>query len=255
MRTIIPYIVWTAISVIIYIGDVFRIPRSILTFRASTQMYYIFVYISFVVFTPFIFKLARSNYSRIGLFITPITALFIKYDVGGGNFLMPIYRYLFVSWFIFYYIGILIGNNILQMKKLPSLSLLIFLYIISLALQVVEGYYWFSLNDQACGTQLKLTALISSVIIIFVVLHFINSKGMPISKSYVLSKFLLSIGNYSFGIFLVHMIILYFLKLSPYYCSIPYLLSSIILLLCSWCVCLFCDRITKGKLNNVFGFQ
>ena len=64
-----------------------------------------------------------------------------------------------------------------------------------MVLQISGGYWYYSFGVENCGTQLKLSALLTSVLFILIGYIFINEKKsikMKVTWLYIL-------GNYSFG--------------------------------------------------------
>ena len=124
-----------------------------------------------------------------------------------------------LNWFTFYYLGITLGNKILKPKF--SLKTTGVLLTVSIILQVFEGYALYKLGLNNCGTQLKLTSLLTSsltCIFIYTLLleHKIQTKN----------QLLLTIGEYSFGIYLSHILFNRLAKEFAFYASIPYVVNA-----------------------------
>ena len=98
-----------------------------------------------------------------------------------------------MGWFTYYYLGYLLGNNIVVIKS--STRKLICLWIMSIFLQVIEGYWYRSMGETNCGTQLKLSAILTGTLFVLMAYRFINS-GQLFRVS-----FLRMLGDYSFGIY------------------------------------------------------
>ncbi|MBR5150434.1 MAG: acyltransferase family protein, partial [Bacteroidaceae bacterium] len=148
----------------------------------------------------------------------------------------------------FYYLGLLLGNQIINPKY--SLKSLAWLYAFSIILQIVEGYEWLQLGVANCGTQIKLTTLLTSTIFLFIVYAILNNPNIDIK-----SKFLRSLGDYSFGIYLCHIMIMMFLEQFHYYTILPYPISSAIVILISWGCCYIGYRICGKKASEWIGFK
>ena len=69
-RVLIPYIIWTIIytlpSILSGTENILQIAKNLVTARAAATLYYIFVYIQFVLITPFLAKMAKSQYRYLG---------------------------------------------------------------------------------------------------------------------------------------------------------------------------------------------
>lgn len=64
IRVIVPYIIWTVLyclPAIIVHKDVMILFKNLITAKAAAPLYYIFVYIQFVILTPWLGKLAKQN--------------------------------------------------------------------------------------------------------------------------------------------------------------------------------------------------
>ncbi|MBR1946572.1 MAG: acyltransferase [Bacteroidaceae bacterium] len=254
IRVIIPYIIWTTVYTLPQIlsgGSILLLAKNLITAKSAAIMYYILVYIQFVLLTPLLGNLAKSKYRHLGWFITPIYTLIFKYYVlftGCENVYVSQFWYTpcFV-WFTYYYLGLLLGNKIINSKY--SLKTLVLLYIASIALEMVEGYGWFLLGSVNCGSSLKLSSALASSIFILIVYNVLN-KHINIK-----SKFLSSLGDYSFGIYLCHIMIMMVLTRIYYYTIIPYPLTSVIVILISWVFCYIGNRVLGNRISGWIGFK
>jgi membrane-bound acyltransferase YfiQ involved in biofilm formation len=114
---------------------------------------------------------------------------------------VPLYHILFPAWFLFYYLGLYMRIN----RKAFSFNMLglFFCCGIALLLSIWESfmienytglYVWAS-------SQIKVSSFIYSICLIFFILKLHNYVTIN-------NKWILMIGNYSFGIFCIHMLIL-----------------------------------------------
>ena len=150
-----------------------------------------------------------------------------------------------LGWFTFYYLGLILGNKLLSPKF--NLRNLVFLYCVSLLLQMGEGYLWFTVDPAECGSQLKLTSILSSSIFMLIIYSVLSSNHG--TKCRLLS----TIGDYSFGIYLVHMMILKELEPMALYSSIPYPVTSLIILIISSIFCYVCTAVTGKRVGRWLG--
>lgn len=259
IRVLIPYTIWsilyTSIFTISHNGGiqelVVNIIKNLLTSHAAAPFYFIFVYIQFVVFTPIMGKLLKSKFSWIGWTITPIYLVFKSsltiLGISLNSYIELAMSLSFLGWFIYYYLGLYLKNE--YSKKIISIKYLTFLYGISIILQMLEGYLLFTHGDMNCGTQLKLTAMITNIIVILMEYLYINYK-----KYNGNNKLLVLIGDYSFGIFFIHcLIILLFQKYISFYNQIPFCLNSIIVLMFSFIIVLIMNKIVGKRISKIFG--
>ncbi len=254
-RVIIPYLFWTilySLPAIKYNGIEILI-KNIITAKACVPLYYIFVYIQFVLLTPLLANLAKSKYQYIGWFISPISILIFKYyNLLTGTELNGYINLLWsdscLGWFTFYYLGLLLGNGII--KKNYSSRVLIVLYAFSIFIQIAEGYGWFLLGDSNCGTQLKLSSLLTSTLILLYIYTILINGTFNIKN-----KFLILLGDYSFGIYLSHMMIMRYSTLIPFYKHLPYPINSAIIILISLLCCIIGYRILGKRISGWLGLR
>ncbi len=255
VRVLIPYIIWTTIyslpSVLNSgIGNLFR---NMLTAKAGAQFYYIFVYIQFVLLTPLLGKMARSKYRFIGWLIAPVSIIIFKYySLLSGDGLHPYISLLWsdscLGWFTFYYLGLILGNRIIV--KSYSLSRLSVVYFLSIALQIAEGYIWLLLGERNCGTQLKLTSLLTSTLFLLMI-YTILTQG----KCHIRSNILRSLGDYSFGIYLCHLFIMRYVWIVPFYRLIPFPLNPAVVVALSFLCCYIGNKVCGAKVSSWLGLR
>ncbi|MBR1687644.1 MAG: acyltransferase [Prevotella sp.] len=253
IRVLIPYIIWTILYTLVsrHLG---RLPQNLLTAKAAGPMYYIFVYIQFVLLTPFLGRLAKSKYHLLGYFVAPVSVLVFKYYwlLTGNNlnsYISLIWSDACLGWFTFYYLGLALGNRII--KKQYSLKVLLMSYIVSILLQIAEGYWWLSIGETNCGTQIKLSSFLTSSLFLLITYTILIDGRYGIKNRY-----LRIIGDYSFGIYLCHIMVKNLLRcFVPYFQSIPYPINSVIILLISLCCCYFGDKICSDKLSRWIGLK
>lgn len=232
-RLLLPYIVW---SVIYSIPDICSkgltvLFKNLLTANSCSILYYVFVYVQFVLLTPLMGRLARSKYRFIGWFIAPVSVMAFKYyslftGFCPGKHMSLIWSDLCLGWFTFYYLGLVLGNRIIE-RSYP-MSKFISWYAVSILLQMFEGYVWSSYDMVGCGSQLKLSSLLSSSIFMLIIHTYLEDKSRPCR-----CRFMCKIGDHSFGIYLSHILILKGLAFLPFYSFLPYPLNSLVLLLVS----------------------
>lgn len=230
-----------------------QIAKNLVTARAAATLYYIFVYIQFVIITPYLARLAKSKYRNFGWLIAPVAIVIFKYtfwltDLNSNSVISLFWSDVCLGWFSFYYLGLLLGNKILQPKF--SLRNLSFIYIAAIILETAEGYSLLQLGVVDCGTQLKLTSLLSSSIFLLIVYTLLNKPGINIKN-----RFLRSIGDLSFGIYLCHIMIMFFCTKLPYYTALPFPLTSVVVVLLSWAFCYIGNKICGKNLSRWLGLQ
>ena len=106
------------------------------------------------------------------------------------------------------------------------------------------------------GSQLKLSSILSSTIFILII-YFVLKYRAPSgnSSSHEPKSILLcTIGDYSFGIFLVHMMFLKGLQDLEFYSAIPYPLTSLIVLSVSFIFCYACTAVMGKRAGRWLGY-
>ena len=251
-RVLGPYFIWTVIYSIqdIQSEGLSVLVKNLLCANATTTLYYIFVYIQFVLLTPLLGKLAKSRFRHLGWIIAPLSVVLFKYipafgDIHLGKHVELLWSDACLGWFTFYYLGLILGNKLLSPKF--NLRNLVFIYCVSLLLQMGEGYLWFTVDPAGCGSQLKLTSILSSSIFMLIIYSVLSSNHG--TKCRLLS----TIGDYSFGIYLVHMMILKALEPMALYSAIPYPVTSLIILIISFIFCNVFTAVTGKRVGRCLG--
>lgn len=252
IRVIIPYLIWTVLYTL-QSGDYKSLPLNLLTTNAASHLYYIFVYIQFVLLTPILGKLAKSKYAHLMWLITPVYLIFYKYiplfngkEVGG--YLHFVCWNLCLGWMTFYYLGLLLGNRILVKKY--QITTLVVLYAAAVLLQMLETYGWLRLGSNNPGSVLKLTSIVTGVIFALIIYTVVEQGGLKNAN-----RFLVTVGNYSFGLYLSHVLVIRLLKLTPFYDSLPYVVNSALVLLVSLGFCYAVDKAFGTKVSRWLGIK
>lgn len=253
IRVIIPYFIWTVLYTLAS-RHIEKLPVNLLTAKAAAPMYYIFVYVQFVLLTPLLGRLARSRFQILGWFVAPISVIVFEYYwLLTGKEPHP-YMSLFWSvsclgWFTFYYLGLILGNKIIE--KHFSIKALALLYLVSIVVQMAEGYGWLMLGETNCGTQLKLTSILTSSLFLLIIYSTLHEGRFEIKN-----RFLRILGDYSFGIYLCHIIVRNVLSgFIPFYKTIPYPINSVIIVLISLCCCYIGAKVCGERVSKWLGLR
>lgn len=253
-RVIVPYVIWTILYCIAkkaWSPD--ELLYNLITARGHKILYFIFIYNQFVLLTPFIGKLAKSCYRWIGWCIAPIAVLIFKYypalsgleyssviNILIGNCCLP--------WFSFYYLGIILGNGILNRKDSPAL--LVALYCLTLLLQMAEGYWLYQLGSDLCIRQTKLSAMLSTTIFLLIAYRYLISK-----RKMEINPILKLIGDYSFGIYCCHMLIKQVLSYFPFYSYLPFVVNSVVIVFFSFLLVYSVDKLLGMPYSKWLGLK
>jgi surface polysaccharide O-acyltransferase-like enzyme len=209
-RILVPYFFWS----VILLGyaaitenkfDVYQVIIKLLTGRASTTYYFIILICQLYMITPLLQYVNRRRYGLVLVIVLNVISLLFAYTSRlYFNCWIPVSS-VFYSWIIFYEIGLLAGSSegeTFTSRKvrwfiLPAL--LVCLLISGLETSILlSGYndFYFAISP------VKFSSFLYCVCTIIVFLHM---------KKYIGSqpKLLAALGYYSFGIYLIHMPILY----------------------------------------------
>ena len=245
IRVIIPYIIWTVIYTL-PLTDPKRLLSFLVSTKAASQLYYIFVYIQFVLLTPLLGKLAKSRYRWAGWLIAPIAIISYKYttiilNITPPSYISTLWGISCLGWFTYYYLGLLLGNGALHVTS--NWKRITTLYALSIILQIAEGYVWYHVFDEKnCGTQVKLSCIITSTIFLLMSYFYISDDKIQLK-----SKALLTLGEYSFGIYLSHILVVRLLyHFASWYPKLPFLINSSVIILASLAL-VYSGRLICGK--------
>ena len=252
-RVLIPYVIWTVVYTV-FSGHIGRLPMNLLTAKAAAPLYYVLVYIQFVLLTPLLCRLARSKYQFLGWLVAPAAVIAFNYSwlwAGRepGAVVSVIWSDACLGWFTFYYLGLVLGNRIIE--KNHSLKALVLLYVLSIVLQIAEGYGWLRCGQTNCGTQLKLSSLLASALFILITYAVLKRGRLDVKN-----RFLRMLGDYSFGVYLCHMMVIKLLKAYvPVYQSVPYPVTSLLVVLLGLCFCVAADKALGAKMGRWLGLR
>ena len=252
VRVIIPYLIWTVIYTIDQ-GNLAKLPNNILMASSASHMYYILVYIQFVLLTPALAALAKSRYHYLGWFVAPVFLIFYKYVPLMGGYQLTAYAGIAcwnacLGWFTFYYLGIMLGNRIIE--KRYSLRVLVVLYIASVLLQMGETYAWLQVGASNPGGVLKISGLLTGALFSLIVYTVLQQGRFEVK-----SRFMLLVGEYSFGIYLCHVLFIRLLKLTPFYESTPFLVIAVLVLALSLGLCYLGNKLLGERISRWLGFK
>ena len=252
-KVVLPYAFWTLVySSLKNIHMISKLPLeymlSLITGNSAAVMYYIFVYCEFTLLLPLIDKLARSKYRFVGFLISPLEIIIMRllplvFHVTLNPYVWTIRHISCVGWFIYYYLGYLIGNNLLKIKAHKKT-----LWFVSIILQILEGYGYLLLHEINCGTQLKLTAILTGVIFNLILYQFISSDCS------LQMNYLYTLGNYSFGVYFSHLAIMAVLNYIPYYSKFVIFPFNVLVVLLISCLCVWIGKKILGKKSKYIAF-
>lgn len=250
-KIVIPYFAWSLIYTVLFSHNTLsslplRYAKNLVSGRSAAIMYYVFVYCQFTLLIPLIDRMANSKFKYLGLIVSPVEIILVRLVplLLGHQFNPYVDGLIYISclgWFAYFYLGYLIGNGYLHINC--STKKLIFGLGGGTALQILEGLWYFSLGETNCGTQLKLSAILTNTFALLLAYRFLKS-GKTIN-----ARHLYLIGNYSFGIYFSHLAVMWVLDHLPYYTQVLYPLNAMIVIIAST-LCVFIGKKILGSYSK-----
>lgn len=257
-RVVIPYIIWSAIYVFIMChNDLNLFPvtfvKKAIIGQASAPFYYIFVYCEFALLIPLIDKIAKSKYKKIAFLIPILEIIFTRMlpimlgIIGVHRYVLSVQAILCVAWFGYFYLGYLLGNNLINIKI--SNDKLLILLAVGFVWQFAEGFWLYKKKYGDYAGQLKLSAVFVGLIICVFAYRFI------VSDLNINNKLLKAIGDSSFGIYLSHMVVLNVLYDQPSSIVTRFPGNAVISLFASFLFVWAGRHICGDKISRWLGFK
>lgn len=270
-RVLLPYITWSILYSAIDIvassisGHGSSFSKYFIDFflgGAAPQLYYCVVLIQLITITPLLVRqIEREITSLFILCITPIYSLIMSMFAFKTGEPPHWYSIPFIAWISVYYLGILIKNKKLDELYNDTKRHLSFLIILGIGAQFIVSCMMkqFGVSLGYVVSQNKFTSILYSIIIIAL---FVRRTGWTF-----VSKFR-KIGDYSYGIFLVHYVFIYGFKVMVISVNnrlingllmclpIDQIVEMVIVLLLSILVIKMVKVITKGNnmISMLLGF-
>ena len=246
LRVMIPYLIWTVVYTIPNFTPA-RFLFNLVTAKGAMTLYFIFVYIQMVMLTPVLTKLSKPKFGWVLFGALPLLLYATKEITPPNPTFAWMWKTSFLLWYPYYLLGLWLGNHVIRIKIL--LSVIILLGGLAIVLQTGEGWLLFNKGMGNPGTQLKFTNYISCMCLLPIAYRFIRSDRF-ISKRGILSK----IGDYSFGVFLIHILVLRILKSFTFYEAIPFVVNSLVVLLISFLLVFASAKLLGSKCGKWLGF-
>lgn len=257
-KVLIPYLIWSIIYTLvdeflsgkdISIKEIFG---NVCSAKGAASLYYVFVYIQFVILTPLLIKMAKMKRWYVGLIVSPLF-LMLKIPVSfilslpkDSSIMNWVWITCCLSWFNFYYIGIYLCNS--KNSKAIKTCKLLALLIISVILEILEGVVLYKKGSTDPGTQLKITSLCTSSIVILIAYNFLGSV-----KTYS-NKIMVLLGDYSSGLFFSHILILWLMKkYLVVWNNIPFILNTVIIIVLALVLDVVLKKILGSKKSSYLG--
>ena len=254
-RVMIPYVIWSVIYAVVrgYSWETFV--EKFFTAQCCGVFYYLIVYVQLVLITPLLYRISHTKYKNYVYLITPIAIIFVYLYVLNDNSLeYPYYVISLVEWISYYYFGLAFHFRGKPLKCMQLIEtgkkhkwILIVVYLAALTLQYIESFLWYDNGELAMAkTQVKLSTMITSFATILLVMYYKNSIYIPQTNIFVM------IGDYSFGIYLTHML---FLDLLNDYTHFNYISGIIMVFLLEIIIISFLKWILPEKVMVLLGLE
>ncbi len=175
--------------------------------------------------------------SPIEIVLMRLLPLVLGYEV--NKYIRIIMGISCLGWFTYYYLGYLLGNGLIKIKL--STSRIFVLWIGAIVLQMLEGYWYYSMGESNCGTQVKLTSILAGSLFTLLAYRYLNTENTPAPK------FLHFLGDYSFGIFFSHLAVMSVLNHIPHYRDIVIYPFNAIVAIAITLICVVAGRKILGK--------
>ncbi|TDD77021.1 acyltransferase [Flavobacterium caseinilyticum] len=251
VRVYLPYLIWSLpymfLGLYFHADTILISLFKLITFQTSGIFYYVLLIIQFYVFLPLLKKMANTK----GLIIASLLSftsclvliflkLFLEIEVP-----LIIYAGNLVTWLMFFILGMYLKNNKMNINN----TALLILIILSLILEMIVTKIHYDLlnNMNEAITAVKLSSFIYSGMIITLLLR---KKDVYIENF----KFLESLGQVSYAIYLNHLLILLFVNNFVKEASLTnQLLIFLFTVGVSYLICIMIKSINKNIAHKYLG--
>lgn len=204
IRLGIPFIIWSLFYTIIYIYMEYPkietgiIISKIVKGNIAPHLYFVLVLLQFAIITPLLIKIENTKWEKLIWVITPIYifinfiyALHFKTTIDSNQLFFP-------CWIIYYFLGLKL--NSLKINKMGKFNKKIYIIaFIFLLISILDSILLHKLHMESnyVYSQIRLGMIPYILLIAFIIQNnqFVNTFN---------SKFLKFIGDYSYGIYYVH---------------------------------------------------
>lgn len=209
--------------------------------------YFILVIIQIYVFLPIIQKVqSRKKLLVISCLLSVLSIVFLTYILQVKNISLPLVGYAghALLWGMFFVLGVYLKYSRREYSWKKIFVGCLFLWI----LQIFEAHYWFGYSGGGFG--IKLSSFVFSAAVVILLFSKNLEKCYTERNRFVF--IIRKVGNYSFGIYLIHCFVILFLGKLNVSCSWP--LKWLIVGVTSACVVGISRIVLPRKINQILGF-
>lgn len=288
-RVLVPYMIWTVVYSL-QRGAPDKILFNLLTTKACAAFYYVAVYVQFVLLTPLLCRLADSRFRHAGWLVAPMSVVAFMYlphfgVCEPGEHMSLVWNICCLGWFTYYYLGIMCARGYVRVEGYRPL-ILVAVYLLTLVVQMAEGYAWLQAGYANIGSQLKLSSLASGAVAMLLASCYLHSarpafvpssrhclsSGSPAESVSVpssrpsglvsgglrchfasIASGLIQIGNFSFGIYLTHILLIRLLSGTAFYSALPFGVNTLLILMLSLASVMLLSKIIGPRLSRLLG--
>ena len=214
-----------------------------------------------------------------------------------------------LGWFTYYYLGIMCARGYVRVEGYRPL-ILVAVYLLTLSVQIAEGYAWLQAGYANIGSQLKLSSLASGAVAMLLASCYLHSArpasvpssrpsesvpilfpGSPAESAFVpssrpclssrssepvpatssrssepvsgglrchfagITSGLIQIGDFSFGIYLTHILLIRILSDTTFYAPLPFGVNTLLILMLSLASVMLLSKIIGPRLSRLLGLR
>jgi peptidoglycan/LPS O-acetylase OafA/YrhL len=267
----IPYLIWTVAFLglkIVAKGELLSASEIIMAFLTGGffHLYYLAVLLQLIVLTPLFMRAVRKNSKIVNsaICLVVVAWLGVRYVLefwGISIFGTDGLAAFFLTWFCFYYWGMVARASAAKNEAINnSIATNISLLIITLIFTMFESQLIYQISGSVAfaTSQTKISSILYAVVFIRFMMAVKNSASIT-SRS---ERILASIGDYSFGIYIVYVLFLHVARLVtngihiPEWLFLPYQISlTLFTLLASYYAVRYSGQLFGPRWSKYFGLR
>ena len=248
-KIVIPYVVWTMIY-LLYDGNltVKYFIKCLITAGACGPLYFLVDYAKLVLLTPIIYRMLEHRNTKVLLYaITPVYMLLNYWiQINGFRRVIPLCLWLVLP----YVLGLESSKYQARAKSMKPVILAI-MCVFFVILKTLEGIFWRSKGIVGLmNTQVKISTLVYFIAVSMVFLKLQTA----INCDRIVARLLTRLGDFSFGIFCCHKLVIYIVSNWVPLGTWSGLLLWIITITISSSVVWGCQRYLPRRICALLGF-